>query len=79
MYGDCEEAGQYFHKGYLRPLLFSSSSAIPERHTAGSGGMMKGQPSPHEIWAAYESRNGETGKRWRDFRALLRMDLADVL
>lgn len=28
--------GQYFHKGYLRPLPLSSSSTIPERHTAGS-------------------------------------------
>lgn len=36
VYGVWKEDGQYFHKGYLRPLPLSSSSTIPERHTAGS-------------------------------------------
>lgn len=36
VYGVWEEAEQYFHKGYLRPLPLSSSFTIPGRHTVGS-------------------------------------------
>lgn len=79
VHGEREEAGQHFHKGYLRPLLFGCSSTVPGRQSARSGGMMKRQSCPHEKWATYSSSDSEAvGGRWRDFRASPRTDLADV-
>lgn len=60
MLGEREQAGQYFHKGYLRPLLFGCSSTVPPgRQSAGSGAMMKRQSRPHEKWATYSSSDSE--------------------